>query len=61
MIQRESNTDMRVEAIRLGNKGIEKELGEKPLVETVIVTAKDSYFRKLINNDLQDINGTVKS
>jgi proteasome alpha subunit len=31
MIQREYNTDMSVEeAIRLGNKGIEKALGEKP-------------------------------
>jgi len=36
------------EAIRLGTKGIEKALGEKPLVETGIVTAKDDYFRKLI-------------
>jgi hypothetical protein len=37
------------------NKVIERALGEKPLVETGIVTAKDGYFRKLEN--MRDING----
>jgi proteasome alpha subunit len=43
------------QAIALSNKVIEKALGEKPLVETGIVTAKDGYFRKLEN--MRDING----
>ena len=38
------------QAIQLGNKAIEKALGEGPLVETGIVTAKDGPFRKLVNN-----------
>jgi proteasome alpha subunit len=60
VIQREYSADMSVEQpIRLGNKGIEKALGEKPLVETGIVTAKDGYFRKLVNNDIRDIKGMV--
>jgi proteasome alpha subunit len=62
VIQREYSADMSVEqAIRLGNKGIEKALGEKPLVETGIVTAKDGYFRKLVNNDIPDTKGMVNS
>jgi proteasome alpha subunit len=38
------------QAIQLSNKAIEKALGERPLVETGIVTAKDGSFRKLVNN-----------
>jgi len=38
------------QAIQLSNKAIEKALGERPLVETGIVTAKDGFFRKLVNN-----------
>jgi proteasome alpha subunit len=50
-IQREYSADMNIEqAIQLSNKAIEKALGEKPLVETGIVTAKDGSFRKLVNN-----------
>jgi len=50
-IQREYSADMNIEqAIQLGNKAIEKALGERPLVETGIVTAKDGSFRKLVNN-----------
>jgi len=37
------------QAIQLSNKPIEKALGEKPLVETGIITAKDGFFRKLVN------------
>ena len=51
VLQREYNVDMSMEqAIQLSNKAIEKALGERPLVETGIVTAKDSSFRKLVNN-----------
>jgi proteasome alpha subunit len=50
-IQREYSADMNIEqAIQLSNKAIEKALGEKPLVETAIVIAKDGFFRKLVNN-----------
>jgi hypothetical protein len=45
----------------LSNKAIEKALGERPLVETGIVTAKDGSFRKLVNNDIRDIKGMVNS
>jgi proteasome alpha subunit len=38
------------QAIQLSNKTIEKALGERPLVETGIVTAKDGSFKKLVNN-----------
>ena len=51
VLQREYSADMNIEqAIQLGNKAIEKALGERPLVETGIVTAKDGSFRKLVNN-----------
>ena len=51
VLQREYSADMNIEqAIQLGSKAIEKALGEGPLVETGIVTAKDGSFRKLVNN-----------
>jgi proteasome alpha subunit len=50
VLQREYSADMNIEqAIQLSNKAIEKALGERPLVETGIVTAKDG-FRRLVNN-----------
>jgi proteasome alpha subunit len=51
VVQREYSADMNIEqAIQLSNKAIEKALGERPLVETGIVTAKHGSFRKLVNN-----------
>ena len=38
------------QAIQLGNKAIEKALEEGPLVETGILTAKDGFFKKSVNN-----------
>jgi len=38
------------QAIQLSSKAIEKALGEeRPLVETGIITAKDSSFKKMVN------------
>jgi hypothetical protein len=34
----------------LSDKAIEKALGEKPLVERGLITAKNAVFEKLINN-----------
>lgn len=51
VIQREYSADMTMEqASHLSNKAIEKALGERPLVETGVITAKDGYFKKLANN-----------
>ena len=51
VMQREYSVDMSMEqAIQLSNKTIEKALGERPLVETGIITAKDGSFKKLVNN-----------
>jgi proteasome alpha subunit len=51
VMQREYSVDMSMEqAIQLSNKAIEKALGERPLVETGIITAKDGSFKKLVNN-----------
>src|SRR5437762_1810779 len=51
-IQREYNAEMSVEqAIQLSNKAIEKALGERPLVETGIIAAKDGLFKKIVNNN----------
>src|ERR1051325_9215234 len=51
VIQREYSADMTMEqASHLSNIAIEKALGERPLVETGIITAKDGYFKKLVNN-----------
>jgi proteasome alpha subunit len=38
------------QAIQLSNKAIEKALGERPMVETGIITAKDGLFKKIVNN-----------
>lgn len=47
-IQRGYRADMTVEdAVELGNKAIERALGEKPVVETGVATAKDRKFRML--------------
>jgi len=51
VVQREYSADMTMEqASHLSNKAIEKALGERPLVETGVITAKDGYFKKLENN-----------
>jgi proteasome alpha subunit len=51
VIQKEYSADMSMEqAVQLSNKSIEKALGERPLVETGIITAKDNSFKKLVNN-----------
>ncbi len=47
-IQREYSADMNIEqALKLSNKAIEKALGERPVVETGIVTIKEKEFRKI--------------
>ena len=47
-IQRGYSVDMSVEqALKLSNKAIEKALGERPVVETGIVTIKEKEFRKI--------------
>jgi len=49
-IQKEYSVDMTPEeAAQLGGKAIERALGEKPTIETGIVTAKDQRFRRLSN------------
>jgi len=48
VIQKEYSADMTVEqAVVLGNKAIEKAHGEKPIVETGVVTVTGRQFRKL--------------
>jgi len=47
-IQREYSADISIEqALKLSNKAIEKALGERPVVETGIVTIKEKEFRKV--------------
>jgi proteasome alpha subunit len=56
-IHKEYSADMSMEqAIQLGNKAIEKALGEKPLVETGVITSKDGYFKKLPSNNNNNNN-----
>ncbi|MGB6627774.1 MAG: hypothetical protein WCF06_14965 [Nitrososphaeraceae archaeon] len=51
VIQREYSIDMSMEqAIQLSYKAIEKALGERPLVETGVITSEDGSFKKLANN-----------
>src|SRR5437867_3678492 len=51
VIQKEYSPDMSMEqAIQLSNKAIERALGERPLVETGVVTSKDGSFRKMANS-----------
>ena len=51
VIQKEYSIEMDVEqAIQLSNKAIEKALGERPMVQTGIITTKDSSFKKVVNN-----------
>jgi proteasome alpha subunit len=48
VIQREYSADMTVEqAAQLSNRAIEKALGERPVIETGVVTAKEGKFKKL--------------
>jgi len=51
VIQREYSIDMSMEqAIQLSYKATEKALGERPLVETGVITSEDGSFKKLANN-----------
>jgi proteasome alpha subunit len=48
VIQREYSADMTIEqAVQLGNKAIEKALGERSVVEIGVVTAEEGQFKKL--------------
>jgi proteasome alpha subunit len=48
VIQSEYSADMTVEqAAQLSNRAIEKALGERPVIETGVVTAKEGKFKKL--------------
>lgn len=48
VIQREYSADMTVEqAVALSNKAIERALGERPVVEVGVVTAKEKQFKRL--------------
>ena len=52
VIQKEYSIEMDVEqAIQLSNKAIEKALGERPMVETGIITTKDGSFKKVVVNN----------
>jgi proteasome alpha subunit len=51
VIQKEYTIEMDVEqAIQLSNKAIEKVLGERPMVQTGIITTKDGSFKRVVNN-----------
>jgi proteasome alpha subunit len=51
VIQKEYNIEMNVEqAIQLSNKAIERALGERPMVQTGIITTKDGSFKRVVNN-----------
>jgi proteasome alpha subunit len=48
VLQREYSADMSVEqAVELSNKAIERALGERPVIEIGVVTAKGKQFEKL--------------
>lgn len=48
VIQHEYSADMTVEqAVALSNKAIERALGERPVVEVGVVTAKEKQFKRL--------------
>jgi proteasome alpha subunit len=52
VIQREYSADMNMDqAIQLGIKATEKALGERPLIETGIITAKDGSFKKILSTN----------
>jgi proteasome alpha subunit len=51
IIQREYSADMNLdEAIRLSNKAVEKPLGNKPQIQTGVVSVQDGQFRRVTNN-----------
>ncbi len=51
IIQREYSADMSLDqAIRLNNRAVEKALGNKPLVQTGVVSIEDGQFRRVTNN-----------
>ena len=51
VLQKEYSIEMNVEqAIQLSNKAIEKALGERPMVQTGIITTKDGSFKRVVNN-----------
>ena len=48
VIQREYSADMTAEqAVALSNKAIERALGERPVVEAGVITAKEKQFKRL--------------
>lgn len=54
VVQREYSADMTVEqAVALSNKAVEKALGERPVVEIGVVTAKGGQFEKLVQPQQQ--------
>src|SRR5919206_3500574 len=51
VIQKGYNADLSMEqALQLSNKAIEKVLGERPMVQTGIITTKDGSFKRVVNN-----------
>jgi len=51
IIQREYSADMSLDqAISLSNRAVEKALGNKPLVQTGVVSIQDGQFRRVTNN-----------
>lgn len=51
IIQREYSADMSLEeAIRLSNQAVEKPLGNKPQIQTGVVSVQDGQFRRVTNN-----------
>ena len=51
VIQKEYSIEMDLaQAIQLSNKAIEKVLGERPMVQTGIITTKDGSFKRVVNN-----------
>jgi proteasome alpha subunit len=51
IIQKEYSADMNLDqAIQLSNRAVEKSLGNKPLVQTGVVSVEDGAFRRFPNN-----------
>jgi proteasome alpha subunit len=51
IIQRGYSADMNLdEAIRLSNQAVEKPLGNKPQIQTGVVSVQDGQFRRVTNN-----------
>src|ERR671928_193632 len=51
VIQKGYSADLSMEqALQLSNKAMEKVLGERPMVQTGIITTKDGSFKRVVNN-----------